>query len=79
MAFKPILSSAQYNNETNMIVVIIEHIDGGNVQTRTYTVSLPTTLNAVRNVILNANTALNNQPPPAVLATIQSLIGTEIT
>lgn len=78
MAFKAFLIKVTYIDEVNHVVAVVEHRDTDIVIVRSYEFAFPVTVNAAKTQILSANATLNTSPP-AIIATLQNLVGSEIT
>lgn len=80
MAFRAFLVKVKYIQEVNQVTLWVEHRNdsSGEIESRTYSFVLPVTVNAAKTTILNANQVLN-QATPAIIDTLNSIVGTEIT
>lgn len=79
MAFNPFLIEANFDDDNNVINLIVEHRDDTSslVLRRSYQYSFPVTAAAIKLSIISKNAALNSRP--TVFSTIQALIGSQIS
>lgn len=79
MAYKPFLIDVSFDDDTSTITLTIEHRDDTSLAIikRVYIATSGQTANQIKNIIKAKNDALNTRP--AIISTIQALIGQEIT